>query len=56
MLALIPWDVWAAVVLIIVVALVAIFGPSTTTFVAIYVSMCVYIAIETFGADTHPHT
>ncbi|HUL89133.1 MAG TPA: hypothetical protein VLU23_13270 [Pseudolabrys sp.] len=55
MLALIPWDVWAAIVLAIAVALVAIFGPSAATFVAIYVSMCVYIVIETFGIDTHPH-
>jgi hypothetical protein len=54
MLALIPWDVWAAVMLAIVIGLVGVFGPSVAAFIAIYVSMCVYIVIETFGADTHP--
>ena len=56
MIALVPWDVWAAVVLAIVVALVATFGPSAAVFIAVYVSMCVYVVIETFGSSTHPRT
>ena len=51
MFDLIPKDVWVAAVLAVVVGLVAIFGPTPTTIIPIYLSVGAYVAIESTFDD-----
>ena len=51
MVRLIPWDVWAAAVLAVVVGLAAIFDPAPAIFIVIFLGLCAYIAVQTFGGD-----
>jgi hypothetical protein len=45
----VPWDVWAAAALAVAVALTAFFDPAPAIFIAIYLGLCAYIAVQTFG-------
>jgi hypothetical protein len=54
-IASIPWDIWAAAVLAVVVALVAIFEPSAAAFIAICTSTWIYVVIEAFSAKSSGH-
>ena len=51
MFSLIPLDVWAATALAAIVALLAIFGPSLSVFIAIYFCLCAYIVYETIHSE-----
>ena len=48
MLASISWDVWAAAILAAAVALVGVFGPGLATLIALYISICTYLIVESF--------
>jgi uncharacterized membrane protein HdeD (DUF308 family) len=49
MLRQIPWDVWVAAALAFVVGLLAIFDPAPSLVIAVYVALCIYVTVETFG-------
>ena len=49
MLKSVPWDVWIATLLALAVGLVAFFDWGPAVFIAIYLALCAYIAIQTFG-------
>jgi hypothetical protein len=51
MLASIPWDVWVAAILAAAVALVGVFGPGLATLIALYISICTYIIVESFTRE-----
>jgi ABC-type transport system involved in cytochrome bd biosynthesis fused ATPase/permease subunit len=51
MLRSIPWDVWIAATLAVVVAIVAFFDPGPAVFIALYLGLCAYIAAQTFGNE-----
>jgi hypothetical protein len=47
----VPWDIWIALALAVVVALVAVFDWGPAIFIAISLALCTYIAIQTFGSE-----
>ncbi len=47
----VPWDVWAAAALAVAVALAAVLDPGPAIFIAIYLGLCAYIAVQTFGSE-----
>jgi hypothetical protein len=49
MFRLVPSDVWAAVALVVAIALVASFDPITAIFVGACFALFVYVVVETFG-------
>ncbi len=49
MFSLIPWDVRIAGVLMVVMALAAIFEPGTVLFVTLYAILCAYIVVSAFA-------
>ena len=51
MFALIPLDVWVAAVLAAVAGLMAIFGPSASVFILIYLFLCAYIIVEVISNE-----
>jgi hypothetical protein len=51
MLKPIPWDVWVAAALAVAVALATFFDPGPAMFLAIYLGLCAYIAVQTFGNE-----
>ena len=51
MLASISWDVWAAAILAAAVALVGVFGPGLATLIALYISICTYLIVESFTRE-----
>jgi uncharacterized membrane protein len=56
MLRSIPWDVWAAAAIAVLVGLAAIFDPAPAIFIAIYLGLCAYIAAQTFGSESDRET
>jgi len=50
MLKWIPWDVWVAAALAFAVALAAYFDAGLAVFIFVYLGLCAYIAIQTFGS------
>jgi hypothetical protein len=50
MLKSIPWDVWVAAVIATAIALAAFFHLGLAIFVIIYLGLCAYVAVQTFGA------
>ena len=53
MLRSIPWDVWAAAAIAVVVGIAAIFDPTSAIFIVIFLGLCAYIAAQTFGSDSN---
>jgi hypothetical protein len=51
MLRSIPWDVWVAAAIAAVVALAAFFDLSPAIFIFIFLGLCAYIAVQTFGSE-----
>lgn len=51
MIKFIPWDIWTAVALAITVGLAAIFDPAPAVFIVVYLGLCAYIVVETFGSE-----
>ena len=51
MFALIPLDVWVAAVLAAAAGLMAIFGPSGSVFILIYLFLCAYIIVEVISNE-----
>ncbi len=51
MLRSIPWDVWVATAIAAVVTLAAFFDLSPAIFIFIFLGLCAYIAVETFGSE-----
>jgi hypothetical protein len=51
MFRLIPWDVWIAATLAAVVAAVAFFDPGPAVFIALYLGLCAYVTVQTFGSE-----
>lgn len=51
MLRLIPWDVWIAAAVAVLVCLVAILDLAPAIFIAVYLALCAYIVVETFGDE-----
>lgn len=49
MFRLIPLDVWAATVLAIAIALVAVSDPIPTIFVGVCLALVAYVVVEAFG-------
>ena len=49
MLRSIPWDVWVAAAIAVAVALVAFFDVGPAIFIFLFLGLCAYIAIQTFG-------
>jgi hypothetical protein len=49
MLKSIPWDVWVAAVIATAIALAAFFHLGLAIFVIIYLGLCAYVAVQTFG-------
>jgi hypothetical protein len=47
MIKLIPWDIWAAAALAVIVLLAAILGPTPAVFLAVCLGLCAYVVIET---------
>ena len=52
MLRLIPWDVWAATAIAVVVGIAAIFDPAPAIFIVIFLGLCAYIAAQAFGNES----
>lgn len=50
MLKSIPWDVWIAAGLAVVVVLAAFFDAGPAIFIFIFLGLCVYVAVQTFGS------
>jgi hypothetical protein len=50
MLKLIPWDVWLAAALAFAVALAAYFDAGPAVLILVYLGLCAYIAVQTFGS------
>jgi len=50
MLKSIPWDVWSAAGLAVVVVLAAFFDAGPEIFIFIFLGLCVYVAVQTFGS------
>lgn len=50
MLKSIPWDVWIAAATAAAIALAAFFHLGLAIFVIIYLGLCAYIAVQTFGS------
>lgn len=48
MFKVIPWDIWAAAILAVIVILAMIFDARPAVFIAVYISLCAYVVIETF--------
>ena len=46
----IPWDVWSAAGLAVVVVLAAFFDAGPEIFIFIFLGLCVYVAVQTFGS------
>jgi len=46
----VPWDVRIAALLTVAVGLVAVFDWGPAIFIAIYIGLCVYVAVQTFGS------
>ena len=51
MLRSIPWDVWVAVAIAAAIGLAAFFDPGPAIFIFIYLGLCAYIAVQTFGSE-----
>lgn len=51
MLKSVPWDVWIAFGLAVAIALVALFDWGPPIFIAIFLGLCTYIAVQTFGSQ-----
>ncbi|HEX3338732.1 MAG TPA: hypothetical protein VHT68_06100 [Pseudolabrys sp.] len=51
MLKSIPWDVWLAAAMAVAVALAALFDWGPAIVIAIYLGLCAYIAVQTFGSE-----
>jgi len=51
MLRSIPWDVWVVAAIAAVVALAAFFDLSPAIFIFIFLGLCAYIAVQTFGSE-----
>ena len=51
MLRSIPWDVWVSAALAVAVAVAAFFDPAPAIFIVIYLGLCAYIAVQTFGSE-----
>jgi hypothetical protein len=51
MLKSIPRDVWIATAIAVAVALAAFFDPGPAIFIFIYLGLCAYIAVQTFGSE-----
>jgi hypothetical protein len=50
MLKSIPWDVWVAAAIAAAIALAAFFQLGLTIFIIIYLGLCAYVAVQTFGS------
>ena len=53
MLRSIPWDVWVAAAIAAAVALVAFFDLGPAIFIFLFLGLCAYIAVQTFGNERH---
>ena len=51
MLRSIPWDVWVAAAIAAVVALVVFFDVGPAIFIFLFLGLCAYIAVQTFGNE-----
>jgi hypothetical protein len=47
----IPWDVWLAAVMAVAVAIVTFSDSAPAIFTIIYLGLCAYIAVQTFGSE-----
>ncbi len=50
MLKSIPWDVWVAAAVAAAIALAAFLHLGQAIFVIIYLGLCAYVAVQTFGS------
>jgi hypothetical protein len=50
MLKSIPWDVWVAAAIAAAIALAAFFQLGPAIFVIIFLGLCAYVAVQTFGS------
>ena len=51
MLRSIPWDVWVAAAIAAAVALIAFFDVGPAIFIFLFLGLCAYIAVQTFGNE-----
>ena len=51
MLRSIPWAVWVAAAIAAAVALVAFFDVVPAIFIFLFLGLCAYIAVQTFGNE-----
>jgi hypothetical protein len=51
MLKSIPWDVWAAVVAAVFVALLDVFDSKPVILTAAYLGLCAYVVVETISGE-----
>ena len=51
MLRSIPWDVWVAAAIAVVLSLVAIFDLTPAILIVVYLGLCAYVVAETIGKE-----
>ena len=47
----IPWDVWVAAAIAVVLSLVAIFDLTPAILMVVYLGLCAYVVAETIGKE-----
>ena len=51
MIKFIPWDIWAAAVLALAVALAGVFGPIPVAFTVIFIGLCAYVVLQAIKGE-----